>query len=199
MNAGRNSFTIMKMSMRERGVSMSSMTYIASDYPIPEIQNPHERSLSINEALEMGLEVPEYLLKNGIDRDWKNAIHWADRSIHFDLDNGTIEDGDFDDDYAIIPIYPGRRDVHSEKKYKSRVECIWSIGRAKNILKLISNLLDNTDEVEFWHIYMENGERAKIIYYDAKLSAFTPEDLIEISDLPTYDKGTIHHCVRIKK
>lgn len=43
---------------------MSSMTYIASDYPIPEIQNPHERSLSINEALEMGLDVPEYLLKN---------------------------------------------------------------------------------------------------------------------------------------
>ncbi|MBQ6689647.1 MAG: hypothetical protein IJN02_10515 [Bacteroidales bacterium] len=185
--------------MRERGVSMSSITYIASDYPIPEIQNPHERSLSINEALEMGLEVPEYLLKNGIDRNWKNAIHWADRGIHFNLDNGTIEDGDFDDDYAIIPIYPGRRDVHSEKKYKSRVECIWSIGRAKKILELISNLLDNTDEVEFWHIYMENGERPKIIYYDAKLSEFTPEDLIEISDLPTYDKGTIHHCVTIRK
>ena len=92
------------------------MIYISSDYPIPEIQNPHERSLSINEALEMGLEVPEYLLKNGIDRNWKNAIHWADRSIHFDLDHGTIEDGDFEDDYAIIPIYPGRRDVHSAKK-----------------------------------------------------------------------------------
>ena len=158
MNAGRNSFTIKKMSMRESGVSMSSMTYIASDYPIPEIQNPHERSLSINEALEMGLEVPEYLLKNGIDRDWKNAIHWADRSIHFDLDNGTIEDGDFDDDYAVIPIYPGRRDVHSTKKYQSRVECIWSIGRAKKMLELISNLLDNTDEVEFRHIYMETDK-----------------------------------------
>ena len=199
MNAGRNSFTIKKMSVRERGVSMSSMTYIASDYPIPEIQNPHERSVSINEALEMGLEVPEYLLKNEIDRNWKNAIHWGDRSIHFDLDNGTIEDGDFDDDYAIIPIYPGRRDVHSTKKFQSRVECIWSNGRAKKILEIISDLLDNTDEVEFWHIYMENGQRPKIIYYDAKLSEFIPEDLIEISDLPTYDKWTIHHCVRIKK
>ena len=113
---------------------MSSMTYIASDYPISEIQNPHERSLSINEALEMGLEVPEYLLKNGIDRNWKNAIHWADRSIHFDLDNGTVEDGDFEDDYAIIPLYPGRRDIHSAKKYQSRVECILSIGRAKKFL-----------------------------------------------------------------
>lgn len=185
--------------MRERGVSMSSMTYIASDYPIREILNPHERSLSINEALEMGLEVPEYLLKNGIDRNWKNAIHWADRSIHFDLDNGTIENGDLDDDYSIIPIYPGRRDIHSEKKYQSRVECILSIGRAEKILALISELLENTDLVEFWHIYMENGETPRIIYYDAKLSEFTPEDMIEISDLPTYDKGTIHHCVRIKK
>ena len=123
-----------KMSMVERGVSMSSMNYIASDYPIPSIQNPHELSLSINEALEMGLEVPEYLLKNGVDRNWKNAIHWSDRSIHFDLDNGTIEDGDFEDDYAVIPIYPGRRDIHSTKKHQSRVECIWSIGRAKKFL-----------------------------------------------------------------
>ena len=120
---------------------MNSITYIASDYPIPEIQNPHERSLSINEALEMGLEVPEYLLKNGIDRNWKNAIHWVDRSIHFDLDNGTIDDGDFEDDYAIIPIYPGRRDIHSAMKCQSRVEYIWSITRAKKILELISDLL----------------------------------------------------------
>ena len=129
---------------------MSSMIYLSSDYPIPEIQNPHERSLSINEALELGLEVPEYLLKNGIDRNWKNAIHWADRSIHFDLDNGTIDDGDFDDDYAIIPIYPGRRDIHSAKKYQSRIECIWTLGRAKCVLAVIKQLLESTDEVEFW-------------------------------------------------
>ena len=178
---------------------MSSMIYIASDHPIPEIQNPHERSLSINEALKMGLEVPEYLLKNGINRNWKNAIHWADRSIHFDLDNGTIDDGDWDDDYAIIPIYPGRRDIHSTKKYQSRIECIWTLGRAKCVFAVIEQLLESTDEVEFWHIYMENGERPRIIHYDAQISEFTAEDLIEISSLSTYDKGTIHHCVRIKK
>ena len=163
---------------------MSTMTYIARIIPF------------LKSRIHMSVPYPSMKHWKWV---WKNAIHWADRSIHFDLDNGTIEDGDFDDDYAIIPIYPGRRDVHSEKKYKSLVECIWSIGRAKEILELISNLLDNTDEVEFWHIYMENGQRPKIIYFDAKLSEFTPEDLIEISDLPTYDKGTIHHCVRIKK
>lgn len=178
---------------------MSSMIYISSDYPIPEIQNPHERSLSINEALEMGMEVPEYLLKNGIDREWKHAIHWSDRDKHFDLDQGTVEDGDFDDDFSIIPILPGRRDVHSSKKYQSRVECIWSLGRANQILSLIDQLLENTDEVEFWHIYMDNGERPRIIYYDARIESFTPEDLIELSDLSTYDKGTIHHCVTIRK
>lgn len=178
---------------------MSSMIYIASDHPIPKIQNPHERNLSINEALEIGLEVPEYLLKNGINRNWKNAIHWADRSIHFDLDNGTIDDGDWDDDYAIIPIYPGCKDIHSTKKYQSRIECIWTLGRAKYVVAVIEQLLESTDEVEFWHIYMENGERPRIIHYDAQISEFTAEDLIEISSLSTYDKGTIHHCVRIKK
>ena len=86
---------------------MSSMIYISSDYPIPERQNPHERSLSIKEALEMGMEVQDSLLKSGIDRNWKCAIQWSDRSICFDIDNGTVEDGDLNDDYAIIPLYAG--------------------------------------------------------------------------------------------
>lgn len=178
---------------------MSSMIYISSDYPIPEIHNPHERSLSINEAMEMGWEVPEYLLKNGIDRNWKQAIHWADRGVHFDLDNGTIDDGDFDDDYAILPIYPGCGDIHSSKKFQSRIECIWTHGRARSILAVMEQLLEYTDEVEFWHIYMENGERPRILHYDANIKELTPEDLIEISGLATYDKGTVHHCVRISK
>ena len=158
---------------------MSSMIYISSDHPIPEIQNPHEHSLSINDALEMGLEVPEYLLNNGIDRNWKNALHWSDRGIHFDLDNGTIDDGNFDDDFAILPIYPGRRDIHSTKKYQSCIECVWTLNRAKRILAVIEQLLDSTNEVEFWHIYMENGERPRIIHYDANTKELTPEDLID--------------------
>lgn len=178
---------------------MSSMTYISSDYPIPEILNPHERFLSINEALEMGLEIPEYLLKNSIDPNWKNAIHWSDRSIHIDLDNGTIDDGNFDDDYSVMSIRPGCRDIHSERKYQSQIECIWSISRAERILTLISELLENTDVVEFWHIYMDDGEKPEIIYYNANVDEFTPQDLIEISNLSTYDKRAIHHCVRIMK
>ena len=178
---------------------MSSMIYISSDYPIPEIQNPHERFLSIREALEMGMEVPEYLLKNGIDRNWKNAIQWSDRSVRFDIDNGTVEDGNLDDDYAIIPFYPGCMDVHSKKKYQSRIECRWTLSRAEKILALIADLLEKTELVELWHIYVENEEKPRILYYDATLNEFTPEDMIEIALLSTYDKGAIHHCVRIKK
>lgn len=178
---------------------MSSMIYLSSDSPIPEILNPHERSFSINEALDMGMEVPEHLLTSGIDPDWKNAIHWSDRDIHFDLDHGTVDDGGFNDDFAIIPILPGHEDVHSSKKYQARVECIWTVGRATQILSLIGQLLEDTDEVEFWHIYMDNGARPGIVRYDASMASFTPEDLMEISSLPTYDCGTIHHCVTIRK
>ena len=178
---------------------MSSMIYLSEDCPIPEVQNPHERSYSINEALELGLEVPEYLLKNGIDRDWKGAIHWADRSIHFDLDHGSVEDGGHDDDFSVIPFLPGRSDVHSSKKYQACIECRWSLNRAKKILELIDRLLEVTDEVELWNIYMDNGEKARIIWYDASIDSFTPGDLMEISVLPTYDNGLIHHCVTIRK
>ena len=73
----------------------------------------------------------------------------SERAHAYKMRNGTIDDGDLDDDYAIIPIYPGRKDIHSTKKYQSRIECIWTPGRAKCVLAVIEQLLEQTDEVEF--------------------------------------------------
>lgn len=180
---------------------MSSLLYIASDHPLPEVYNPHEKNLSVNEALAMGMEVPEHLLAPGIDRDWKNAIYWSDRQVHFDLDHGTVEDGGFDDDFSILPLPSGlsREDIHTTKKYQSSIACIWTKGRAKAIMEYLRTHLETADEVELWHIYMGSGEKPKIICYDARIDSFTPEDLIEISGLPTYGKELVHHSVTITK
>lgn len=180
---------------------MSALLCIASDYPLPEVFNPHEKNLSVNEALAMGIKVPQHLFAPGIDRDWKNAVYWSDRSIHFDLDHGTVEDGGFDDDFSILPLPPGlsREDIYTTKKYQSAIECIWTEGRAKAIIEFLRIHLEVADEMELWRIYMGSGEQPKILRYEAQIDTFTPEDLIEIADLPVYEKEPIHHCVTITK
>ncbi len=42
---------------------MSSVFYMASDAPLKERPNPNCKTLSINEALAMGMDVPEFLLE----------------------------------------------------------------------------------------------------------------------------------------
>lgn len=180
---------------------MSSLLYIASNHPLPEVRNPHEKNLSVNEALAMGIEVPEYLLAPGIDRDWKHAIYWSDRAIHFDLDHGSVEDGGFDDDFSILPL-PLRlsaEEIYTTKKHQSAIECIWTENRAKAVIQYLLAHLEVADEVELWHIYMGSGERPKLLHYEAHIQEFTPEDLIEIANLPVYEKELIHHCVTITK
>lgn len=178
---------------------MSSLLYIASDHLLPEIHNPHEKNLSVTEALALGIEVPEHLLAPGIDRDWKAAIHWSDRQIHFDLDHGTVEDGEFDDDFSILPLSLSTEDIYTTKKYRAVIECIWSEGRANAIIAYLRTHLKIADEVELWRIYMGSGKRPKLIRYEAHIEEFTPEDLIEISNLPIYEKEPVHHCVTITK
>lgn len=53
---------------------MSSLTYIASNHPLPEKWNPHETILSVNEALELDIEVPARFLLSGIDREFIGLI-----------------------------------------------------------------------------------------------------------------------------
>ena len=49
---------------------MSAIIYIASDYPLKEVPNPHLKTLSVNEALAIGMEnIPEQFLEHGFDRD----------------------------------------------------------------------------------------------------------------------------------
>ena len=51
---------------------MSRFDFIASDRPIPEVENPYIQIFSVNEALEKGIEVPKVLLeKADLDRNKK--------------------------------------------------------------------------------------------------------------------------------
>ena len=72
--------------------------------------------------------------------------------LHIDLDKGTIDDGGADDNFFLHPF----QDVqdYSDKKYGVYLEWNYTDGRAEQILQYIREALEETEQVEFWHIWL---------------------------------------------
>lgn len=72
--------------------------------------------------------------------------------LHIDLDKGIIDDGGADDNFFLLPF----QDVqdYSDKKYGVYLEWDYTDGRAEQILKYIREALEETDQVEFWHVWL---------------------------------------------
>ena len=159
---------------------MSYLTYLASDYPLEEVKNPHDRLLSVNEALALGVkDIPEELLAPGFDRDKPEVLLCADRRVDVDL-LGRVTDGDYDDDFCLTPFEEGE-DVYTQKAYK--VALGWhrfTRGRAEKIIEYIKENLRHTDEVELWRIWMGTDETPSIFSTSISVSKLTPQDIYEI-------------------
>lgn len=178
---------------------MSRMLYLASDAPLETVQNPHFRRLSVNEALEMGItDIPEHLLAPDFDRDMPDVILWSDINIVIDTENGTFDDGGFDDDFEIYDMDVRHGPTESLKDFRVVIECSLNPGRAKRILDYIKEQLQHSDEIELWSIWLGDYDQ-KISWYEANINEFTPEDLLEIAELPIKEQPLKHHCVRIRK
>ena len=83
---------------------MSAFLYLASDHPLPERPNPHFRTLSVREALELGMEVPDFLLEPGVDQDALDTILWSDLELRIDTAAPLPADPGPDDDFAVWPL-----------------------------------------------------------------------------------------------
>lgn len=110
---------------------MSSCTYIASNTPLPEVKNPHYKTMSVNEALSMGLIVPDFLLNSGSNREAPGVILWLDTETRLDTEPGALDDGNFDDDLAILILDEDTDDIYTEKKYKDYIEWTCTKGRSQ--------------------------------------------------------------------
>ncbi|MBR5792845.1 MAG: hypothetical protein IKY34_07045 [Ruminiclostridium sp.] len=166
---------------------MSYLTYLASDYPLEEVKNPHDRLLSVNEALALGVkDIPEELLAPGFDRDKPEVILCADRRVDMDL-LGRVTDGDYDDDFCLTPFEEGE-DVYTQKAYK--VALGWhrfTRGRAEKIIEYIKENLRHTDQVEIWRIWMGTDETPTICSLTVPVSKLTAQDIYEIDNRDVVD------------
>ncbi|HOM01571.1 MAG TPA: hypothetical protein PLH43_01940 [Acetivibrio sp.] len=178
---------------------MSAFTYIASNNPLPEVKNPHYKTLSINEALSMGIEVPDFLLDSGCDRDKPDVILWSDIEIKIDTETGTVDDGGFDDDFAILKLSNTAEDVYTEKKYCAYLEWNLTRGRSQKVIDYIREQLEYTDEIEIWRIWMGSGEKPLIKKRTVFIDALTPNELMWLEEADILSEPPTQYCIIVKK
>lgn len=127
-----------------------------------------------------------------------DVILWSDINIIIDTENGTFDDGGFDDDFEIYYMDVRHGPTESLKDFRVVIECSLNPGRAKRILDYIKAQLQHSDEIELWSIWLGDYDQ-KISWYEANINEFTAEDLLEIAELPIKEQPLKHHCVRIRK
>jgi len=167
---------------------MSVFTYIASDYPLKEVENPHVKTLSVNQALEMGVEVADILLEPSFDRDKPNVILWADD----DKNSGEISIRTFSRDDLLYDIY-------SEKKYLARLEWEYTECRAKKLIGYIKEHLTEADEIELWNAWLGiDTDRLKPMtkVYHIPVEKLTCSDLEKLSNKGNFD---LPECMIVSK
>lgn len=178
---------------------MSALLFIASDRPLPERENPHIQTLSVNEALARGMEVHEFLLRPDFDRDKPDVILWSDSEILIDVDHSTVSDNGFDDDFAIWTIEDGES-LAPAKPCRAYIEwLIGTEGRAEQVIGYLKEQLENTDEIELWHIWQDGTKRFAIQTRRIAIDDLRPADIIELDDREVYAEPLTRYCLRITR
>lgn len=132
---------------------MSHVMYIASDSPLDERPNPHDRMVSVNEALNLGVKVRDFMLEDGFNKE-RPVILVSDREVNINVDSGKIDDGGFDDDFGIFPIQK-TVEMKTDRKYCAEFEILrYTTGRAEQFIEYLKKQLARSEEIELWNAWL---------------------------------------------
>lgn len=136
---------------------MSALIYLASDTPLEKLESPHNRTMSVREALALGRKLPDFLNPDTINIDDPDMLLWSD-SYAENPDTGILEDCGFDDDISILPMDGKSEDILTEKKYCASLQWpAYTAGRAERLITYIRDHLAIATQIELWHIWMGNS------------------------------------------
>lgn len=170
---------------------MSSTIYIASNAPIMPRPNPHEKMVSVNEALALGIKVSDYLLTDDFDKDKPGVILVSDRDIVVDVDNGTITDGDFDDDFGIY-LTEKTNGMTTDKMYSAVFEIIrCTPARAEKFIEYLKDQLKTTSEIELHHAWVDNEPERKTEMVKISIDDLTATDIQNLIDKDVFGKPCV--------
>jgi hypothetical protein len=143
---------------------LSFQTFLASDVPLPEVENTHVKWMSVNEAIEKGVNLPGMVLNSAtIDRDKPGVILWVDSQEN--MDEITIRTEE--------KAYLGRDDSPLETDLPHFATLEWSFTkeRAEKLIAYIWEHLKKAAEIEVWNLWVGYEEtvpatRKRTVYAD---------------------------------
>ena len=162
---------------------MSHLVCLASDTPLEILPNPHLKLLSVNEALALGLDVPQSMLMDPeLDPDEPETFLWSDITIEFDPETGAVTPPP-EDCWDIWPMEIAAS-FSSSKKYFAEVE--WPCctpGRAQVLADYIRRHLETAEELELWNLWNgTDAELHRVFETRITLSDFAPEHIIALCE-----------------
>lgn len=191
---------------------MSKLLYIAGDYPLKEVKDPHIKTMSVNEALAAGVEVWDMLLLDEqLDRDKPDVILWMDEaaareedfpeSVPQECDTGfanaeehTRNEPDILDDHFSISPFEKWEDILTKKAYCASLNWKYTKGRAARVAAYIKDYLQYTDEVEIWNIWMGTSyPPPQIKKLKISVDELTPELLEKIDGIDSYPEPALYN------
>lgn len=114
-----------------------------------------------------------------------------DYPLHIDLDAGTSYDGDADDNYCLLRF--DEVNCYTDKGYGVALEwAYYTEGRAKRIIDLVKTVLQHTDSVEIWRIWLDSETRPIIKSASVAIADLKPEDIQEIDRQEVWDKSPVN-------
>ena len=92
------------------------------------------------------------------------------------IDKGTVYDGGADDNYYLISF--ADVELYTDKKFGVYLEWNYTDGRAEQIIEYIKTVLDYTNIVEIWHVWLMD-------YYEYEDSPVIHRKTISIDEMTT--------------
>ncbi|MDO5294272.1 MAG: hypothetical protein Q4F05_16160 [bacterium] len=163
---------------------MSRFLYVASDHQMEEQPNPYVEVLSINEAIEKGLELELDMFNQSVDRDKPGVILWVE-------DEEKLEVPEFCD----IENKEYYDEIITKKPYCIEVQGNIRESNADIVVSYIKKNVEKGQELEFWKVWLD--EEIRPDFHDIELISIndlTNEKLLEVINSQTYPM-----CLRIYK
>ena len=129
-------------------------------------------------------------------------------TLEINIDEGIIYDGGDDSAYSLIEF--SDVSLYTDKKYGVVLEWDYTEGRANEIIKYIKNALKETENIEFWNVwlteYFEFEDRPFIQRKEISVDELTVLHIKEINEAKNwnspdknYPERPSFYCLKIKR
>lgn len=125
-----------------------------------------------------------------------------DYPCHIDLDRNTIEDGGADDNFFLYAFPEVKR--YCAMDYGVYLEWNYgTVGRARQIMDYIGDILEETEVVELWQVWLTNDEdeRSDIKCITVPFQDLQPEDILELNQADAWldrrQERPTWYCLRV--